>query len=188
MTHRRLLLAALAVACACAAAQARQGAPAQACKLTPGQSPALRGFRLGMSPEQFKARFPGVPLTEHPMGLTTVYLARGGLQGAEVATFEGVNDINLGFLDGRLVSLSVQYNNLVQWRSGREFASRVSELLKLPDAWREGQGTDNSVMACAGFEIGVSPNHIRLTIPGFQEVLSRRREQHEEERRRAFRP
>jgi hypothetical protein len=186
--HRRLLLAALAVACACASARAQQQALAQACKLTLEQSPALRGFRLGMSLEQFKARYPGVPVTEQPSGLMTVGLARGGFQGADAAAFEGVNNIGLSFLDGRLVSLWVGYDNTVQWRGVEQFASRVSELLKLPDAWVSEPGADTYGMKCAGFQLRVSPNQIHLTIPGYQEVLRARSELREEERRRAFRP
>jgi hypothetical protein len=187
--HRRLLLAALAVACACAPAPARQEAPAQACKLTLEQSPALRGFRLGMSLEQLKARYPGVPVMEQQeKGHLTAGLARGGFQGADAGTFEGVNDIHLDFLDGRLASLTVHYNNLVKWRSVGEFASRVSELLKLPDAWRTEQDSGSRVMPCADFNIKVAPNRISLTVPGYQESLWRRLEQREEDRRRAFRP
>jgi hypothetical protein len=141
-----------------------------------------------MSVEQLKARYPGVPVTEQPSGLTTAGLARSGFQGADAATFEGVNDINLGLPDGRLVSLRVSYDNRVRWRGVEQFSSRASELLKLPDARVTEPGADAQGMKCAGFQIRASPNQIHLAIPGYQEVLRARHEQREEERRLAYRP
>jgi hypothetical protein len=186
--YRRLLLAALFVASAASAARAQQPqTPAPPCKLTLEQSPALRGFRLGMSIQQLRERLPGIAVTEDTSGLTVARFTPLDFKTQPVG-YEGVNDINFSFLDDRLVSLWVGYDNRVEWKSVGQFASRVSELLKLPDAWREDPGGVRSEMDCSGFKIAVLQNQISLTVSGLYEETSRRRQQRDEERRRKFKP
>jgi hypothetical protein len=187
LSHRRLLLAALLVACAAAAARAQQP-PAQTCKLTVGQSPQLRGFRLGMTLEQAKAHAPRISVQEPNLGYVRAHFAPDNYRDADPNTFEGVRDVFLGFLDERLVSLSVRYDDRVLWRGVGEFASRVSESLKLPDVWRKDDQNGHYAMTCDGFVIAVRLNHITLDAEGVQPVLQERRERLEEERRRKFRP
>jgi hypothetical protein len=187
LIYRRLLFAAFYIACAASAAHAQQPQPPAPCKLTLEQSPALRGFRLGMSVQQLRERLPGIAVTEDASGLTIARFTPFDFKSQPVG-YEGINDINFSFLDDRLVALWVGYDNRVEWQSVGQFASRVSELLKLPDAWREESGGARRTMDCAGFQIAVSPNQISLMVSGLNEETSRRRQQRDEERRRKFKP
>ena len=189
MRHKRLALLLVTLVALCPdAAPARQSPVQRTCSLTVEQSPALRGFRLGMTLDQFKARVPGVSARDQAFGFKSIYLSSERLKELDAAGYEGVWHISAGFLDERLVTLEVEYNPEVQWKSAGQFASRVSEMLKLPDAWGR-EVTDNGMeMPCAGFSVVAMPNRIRLAIPGTAATVRERRERREEERRQTFRP
>ena len=188
MRYTRLLLAAIFALCL-AAAHAQQ-AQAQVCTLTVEQAPELRGFRLGMTTEEIRARFPGALVRQMGFGSSSAQLTQAAFGQGNADAYKGVNDINLLFLDDHLAYLAVGYDQTVPWKNAGQFAARVSEFLKLPDAWRDGAGNGNKVLTCAGFDVIVTPgiNTVTLTIPGYSEVLRQRREQHEEKLRQDFRP
>jgi hypothetical protein len=188
MRYARLLLAVLSALCLAAAAAHAQQAQAQACPLTIEQAPELRGFRLGMTTEQVMARVPGIQVQQGSFGASDARLPPSS--GADAAAYKGIDNIYFGFLDGRLVNLVVSYDQSVHWKSSDQFAAKVSEFLKLPEDWRGTANPNQKVLTCAGFDVTVTayPNAIRLAVPNYNEVLSRRREQHEEKLRQDFRP
>jgi hypothetical protein len=183
MRHNRLLPTILFALCFAAAAHAQQQPQAQVCTLTVEQAPELRGFRLGMSLDQVKTRIPNIQVRQLEFGLSDASASN-----LDAALYKGVVAIGFDFLDDRLVSLHVYYES-VPWKSADQFAARVSESLKLPDAWKTSQGWSKD-LKCAGFDVVAqsSPTVITLSVPGYNEILKQRRAQHEEQLRQSFRP
>jgi hypothetical protein len=184
MRYARVLLATLSALCFAAAAHAQQ---AQVCTLTAGQAPELRGFRLGMTTEQLKARVPGILVQQQEFGASRAVLSSVNFMNLDAAAYRGVSEIYFSFVDDRLVSFSVNYQG-VPWKGPDQFAEKVSESLKLPAAWHSQNGSE--VLTCDGFKVTASayPTAIMLSAPGYAEVIKRRREQYEEKLRQDFRP
>jgi hypothetical protein len=182
MRHNRLLPAILFALCFAAAAHAQQP-QSQACTLTVEQAPELRGFRLGMTLDQVRARIPNVQVRQLEFGLSDANASN-----LDAAAYKGVISIYFGFLDDHLVRLQVFYES-VPWKTADQFASRVSESLRLPDAWKTSQGWSKE-LKCVGFDVvaEASPTVITLVVPGYNEILKQRRAQHEEQLRQSFRP
>jgi hypothetical protein len=195
-----LLIALVIGATGPAFAQTPSAAKAE-CKLTLAQAPVIRGIRLGMSVDQALEAIPGAEADSN----LRANLSRGyyGFQSATVIPgsydkakerFEGINHIGLGFLDGRLVNFSVQYNG-PEWRSKEQFAARVAAALNLPgvESWSPLQ--DSLGLECAGFAISVaSYGPTRSTIllkdrsVDTSKLIHEREEVPKEKARRAFRP
>jgi hypothetical protein len=171
-----------------AAATHAQQAQAQVCTLTVEQAPELRGFRLGMTAEQLKARVPGIQVSQREFGVSNAVLSSVNFRNLDAVAYKGVNEISFAFLDDRLVRLTVFYQS-VPWKNADQLAAKVSESLKLPNALRWGQNQDK-VLTCAGFDIkaAVYENSITLDTPGYDEIVRRRREQRDEKLRQDFRP
>jgi hypothetical protein len=178
------ILPALLVGLFCAAYAVAQQPP-QTCKLKVENSPELRGFRLGMSLEQIRTRFPKARFYEGNFGQSRLELQSNVLQEADPEKFRGVETIFLDLLDGRVVSVSATYDGAVKWQSIAQFAAAVSEALKLPPAWEADQ---SGRMNCDGFQIFVNTNHIALVIPGTREIVKRRELAEDDKKRQGFRP
>ena len=185
MRYTRFLLAILSCLCLAAAARAQQS---QVCTLNVEQSPELRGFRLGMTADQVKARVPDIQIRQGEFGSSNASLSSVNFRNLDAGTYKGVNDIYFFFLDDRLMRLSVNYQS-VPWKNTGQFAAKVSETLKLPNVWRDDQGM-NKVLTCAGFDVtaNASMNTVTLNTPGYSEIVSGRREQRDEKLRQDFRP
>jgi hypothetical protein len=97
----------------------------------------LRGFRLGMSLAEVKARIPDL-ITTRPNRLgesrsftlvrTNKYLSRN-------ETLKGVSSISLEYLDGHVSYVAMLYDDSLKWESGDEFAGQVAASLGLPSEW-----------------------------------------------------
>jgi hypothetical protein len=118
-------------------------------------APELRGFRLGMTLEQVKARMPN--LTIRPadeFGATAINIYPEHEEKIDKASFEGIRTISLEFLDGRVVSLWVGYTPDFKWKTPDEFLSGMTRALALPDAWVvKSRGRQ---LACEDFQVTVS--------------------------------
>ena len=179
----------LIVAC-CVQASAQGGG----CSLNVGQSPQLRGLRLGMTVEQVRARYPRLP----PMRADEfgqVKATFGGLKDVDEAAFEGVNNISLNFVDDRLVGFAVGYEG-APWDNMDQLMARIREPLKLPGGWT-GEGYSPRRLSCDGFQIEVGASsysvqwlspYIRVWEPGAEDVVARRAAEKRERQRQAFKP
>jgi hypothetical protein len=99
-------------------------------------APELRGFRLGMTMEQFRARVPKLTVrSADEFGTTAINIYPEYETNIDKASFEGVRTISLDFLDGRVVSLWVGYAPDFKWKNFDEFLSGMTRSLSLPDAW-----------------------------------------------------
>lgn len=149
----------LALACAllfCTAMTAEAQETKCALKLTQlAAAPELRGFRLGMTLEQFKARLPNLairPADEFGATAINIYPEHNDI--ADKASFEGVRTISLEFLDGRVVMLWIGYAPDFKWKSPDEFLSGMTRSLSLPDAWQtKSRGRQ---LSCDDFQVTVS--------------------------------
>jgi hypothetical protein len=143
-------------------------------------APELRGFRLGMSFDQVKARVPQVQFGHaDEFGVTKtsinpLYDAR-----FDKAFFADVRTISFDFLDGKLATLWIGYERSFKWQTVDEFVTGISHSLNLPAAWsakRAGQQ-----LHCDGFTISVAPiagsPSIRLTEDAAEQTITERREE-----------
>lgn len=103
-----------------------------------------------MAQDEFFKRLTGVkvygaytsvqPTNEYGFACVSFHpLARLSRKGSNL---EGIETISAEFLDQRLTSIQLLYDNSVKWNSIDEFTTRVSEVLGLPDRWeRTGYST-----------------------------------------------
>lgn len=143
-------------------------------------SAELRGFRLGMTYDQVKARVPQVkfgPADEFGVAKTTInpyFDPRIDKTG-----FADVRSISLDFLDGRLVTLWIGFESTFKWQTLDEFVAQMSKSLNLPAAWSSKRG--GRQLSCDGFSAFASlvaggPG-IRLADENAQEIIATRREE-----------
>lgn len=183
----------------------------QKCELKVAQSPALRGFRLGMSLAQVSARFPRHEMPEvdscgrlnFSMDATFGRL-RGEARRPE--EFDGVQGIRLGFLDGRLTYVRVTYDGSTTWKGVGEYLAALSSSLGLPAFWyKAGDGpmvSQAHVIGCDGFKVVAGFDagpYVELHDTTAIQAMPRRKvedaarrereaEAERERRRRAFKP
>lgn len=156
------------------------------CALKLAELPAaseLRGFRVGMTAEQVKARLPKVKLrSADEFGFTAINIFPDYEPGIDKTAFEGVRTISLEVLDGRVFSVWVGYDKSFKWQTLEEFATGISAALKLPNTWRTKFRT--LLMDCADFTaaiipVGESPS-IKITDNAARELLNKRQAAKEE--------
>jgi hypothetical protein len=174
---RFLLIATIFLALATATAQQ------PACKLKLGElpdAPELRGFRLGMTPDQVKAREPQVQFGRtDAFGVLKTSINPSFDPRFDKASFAGVRTISLDLLDGKLIVLWVGYDDTFKWQTIDDFTNGISKSLNLPPAWTAKRG--GRELTCDGFSVLVamiagSPS-IRITDGPAQETIATRREE-----------
>lgn len=120
-----------------------------------GAPPELRGFRLGMTLAEFKARAPKLnirPADEFGSTAINIYPERD--DNIDRASFDGIRTISLEFLDGRVVSLWIGYTPEFKWKTLDEFLSGMTHSLSLPEAWAiKARGRQ---LSCDDFQVTVS--------------------------------
>jgi hypothetical protein len=153
------------------------------CSLKIDQQPdsaELRGFRLGMTYDQVKARVPQVQFGHaDQFGIAKTSINPYFDPRIDKAGFADVRTISLDFLDGRLVTLWIGFESTFKWQTLDEFIAGMSKSLNLPAAWSPKR--DGRQLSCAGFSVFASliaggPD-IRLTDEAAQETIATRREE-----------
>jgi hypothetical protein len=144
----------------------------------------LRGFRLGMTYEQVKTRVPQIQLgPADQFGVAKTTLNPYFDPRIDRVAFADVRTISLDFLDGKLVSLWIGFENTFKWQTLDEFVAGMSKSLNLPGGWPLKRG--GRQVSCDGFSVLASmiaggPS-IRLVDEPAQETIAARREQAAEE-------
>ena len=139
----------------------------------------LRGFRLGMTYEQVKARVPPIQFGRaDQFGVAKTSINPSFGPQFDKASFADVHTISLDFLDGKLVTLWIGYESTFKWQKLDEFVAGMSKGLNLPAVWSSKRG--GLQLTCDGFSvlasvIAGSPG-IRFTDEGAQETVANRRE------------
>ncbi len=175
---RLLFLLALTLCCVVSAESQKQ-----ACVLKLSQlptSPELYGFRLGMSPEEAKAKVPLIRFG-HPdaFGVIKTSISPSFNPKFDQAAFAGVRTISFDFLDGRLVTLWIGYDDRFKWQTVDDFIAGISTSLNLSAPWKAMRS--GKEVRCDDFSIFVSmiaqSPSIRITDNAAREILATRREQ-----------
>jgi hypothetical protein len=183
--HRRLRfigLIAVLFACGNALAQSTQ------CTVKLSELPhtgELKGFWLGMTTEQVKARVPQIvfgPTDKLGVAKTSInpaYDPRG-----DQSSFQDVRTVSLDFLDGRLVSLWIGYDRSFKWTTVEDFVAGISRSLALPNSWSPWK-LRGQQMRCTDFQLIVSmiagSPSFRILDQGAEETLTTRRQAQEDE-------
>jgi len=194
-----LLLVALIIAAVSSAFAQTPNTSTGECKLTLAQAPAIRGIRLGMSADQVLAQIPGseadsallARLARDYFGSRSAVVTPGRYVTSK-EKFGGINVINLHFLDGRLVSFSIQYDG-PEWRSNEQFVARLAEVLNLPGVGSWKASSNGLAIACDGFEIaGQGPTPPSIAMKDMKvdanKIVRDREEVPKEKARRVFKP
>ncbi|HEX8847230.1 MAG TPA: hypothetical protein VF791_21480 [Pyrinomonadaceae bacterium] len=136
------------------------------------QAPEFNGFHLGMSALDVKDLLFDSSLFDSKMSAvnkTGTQAVR--LSGAELKDeyAEGIDEVNLTFVDKRLAIIKATYNGAVTWRNAEDFFKQVSEKLGLPQSsasaqTRGSRGNEKYRFDCTDFAVtlaysfGVSPS------------------------------
>jgi hypothetical protein len=142
-------------------------------------APELFGFRLGMTTDEVKARVPQVKFgraDEFEVLKTSINPHYDS--SIDQASYAGVRTISLDFLDGRLTSLWLGYDDTFKWQTADEFVAGISQSLHLPNAWTPWR-TRGQRLHCADFEmtlmiLGIGPS-FRILDDAAQQTLTTRR-------------
>jgi hypothetical protein len=175
---KRLLPLIFAALCLCATATAQ---PAS-CPLKLDQlkeAPELFGFHLGMTFDQVQARSPLIkfgPADNIGVVRTTInphYEPR-----FDKTVFADTRTISFDFLDGKLVTLWIGYEETYKWPKLDEFVVNISKSLDVPGEWPTRR--NGRQLTCDGFSLFASiiaqgPS-IRVTDEPAQETIAERRE------------
>lgn len=133
------------------------------------QAPGFKGFELGMTLADVKGMLADTSMFEAKISSNKIGAQAVRLSGAELKEefAEGVDDVNLTFVDKRLAVIRVAYHSGV-WFGAKDFFKQNSEKLGIPepatsDTSRD-RGGERYKVDCMGFSatlaysFGVSPN------------------------------
>lgn len=171
-----LILVAL---CWCASAKAQ---PAT-CSLKPDQlkdAPELFGFRLGMTLDQVKARSSLIQFgPADKFGVIKTSINPHYEPRSDKTVFADVRTISFDFLDGKLVTLWIGFEETFKWPRLDEFVANLSKELDVPGGWPVKR--NGPQLTCDGFSLFASiiargPS-IRVMDEVAQDVIAERREE-----------
>jgi hypothetical protein len=144
-----------------------EGAHGQAaCTLTIAQAPVVGGLRLGMTPEEVLALFPGssadnevrsqISRPASALGVASFTL-NPGKYGSKAA-YVGISHITVSLLDNRVSNFNIGYNG-PEWKHVDQFVAKFIKGTNLPpaEAWEAYVGMDTQLktLKCNGFEISI---------------------------------
>lgn len=168
------------------------------CELTLAQSPIIRGLKLGMTPDEVLALFPG--RSENPTIRSALADAPKAFGVARFTVtparsekpFEGVNLFDFEFVDNNLTAFYVAYSG-PEWNNIREFISVLSSYLKLPgiEYWEPPDAETFKTLKCAGFEVRAqigSANYLKVSNPLGSKTVVDRQNEAKEKARQTFKP
>ncbi len=116
----------------------------------------LKGFRLGMTMEQVKARVPQVVFGRtDSFGRSKTSINPYFAPRIDKSAFADVRTVSLDFLDGRLTSLWIGFDGTFKWLTLDQFVKGMSQSLSLPSAWTTWK-TRGQQLRCADFQMTVS--------------------------------
>jgi hypothetical protein len=156
---------------------------AQQCTVKSDQlsdAPELRGFRLGMTFDQVKAREPLVQFgPPDEIGLTKTSINPLYDPRFDKEAFADIRTISFDFLDGKLTTLWIGYESSFKWQSVTEFIRGISKSLNVGGSWSPRRGGQQ--LRCDGFTIFASliagSPSIRLSEDEADETIATRREE-----------
>lgn len=148
------------------------------------ESPALFGFRAGMTTDQVKVRVPQIVFGRtNEFGVAQTSISPDFDARFDKATFAGIRTVSLDFLDSRLTSIWLGHDRTYKWQTVPDYVKGISETLRLPNAWTQWK-TRGQRIVCSDFEItltmlGEGPS-FRIVDLSAENVVAARRQAKEE--------
>lgn len=144
------------------------------------EAPELRGFRLGMTFDQVKARVPQVQFGgADEIGVTKTSINPLYDPRFDKVAFADIRTVSFDFLDGKLTTFWIGYESTFKWQSIEEFYRGISKSLNVPQTWAAKRGGQQ--LRCDGFTILVSliagSPSVRLSDDAADEIIATRREE-----------
>jgi hypothetical protein len=140
----------------CATAAVAQGGKCTLKLAELAQPAELRGFHIGMTMEEVRARLPKAQFPRaDEFGFASLNIFPDYEAGIDKKSFEGVRTISLDFLDNRVTGLWIGYDKTFKWQTIDEFVQGITAALKLPDSWRT--KFRSQMLDCADFTVAVIP-------------------------------
>jgi hypothetical protein len=140
----------------CATAATAQGGKCTLKLAELAQPAELRGFRVGMTTEEVRARLPKAQLPRaNEFGFASLNIFPDYEAGIDKKAFEGVRTVSLDFLDNRVTAVWIGYDKTFKWQTIDEFVQGITAALKLPNSWRT--KFRNRLLDCADFTVSVIP-------------------------------
>lgn len=113
----------------------------------------LFGFRLGMTKEEVKKLVPQTVFRKNDdLGVTKTTINPHFDSTIDITKFNGVRSVSLDFLDDRLISLWIGFEETYEVQALDEFAKVISQSLRIPLAWKSWR-YGGKQMRCADFQI-----------------------------------
>jgi hypothetical protein len=140
------------------------------CTTTVAEVSDLRGFKVGMSLDEVSKRFPGIqphPSYDHPEISSRIEInprsgsgySTKGTYNADVAQhpeLEGVQKVELQFIENSIASVRVTYNDTHDMNFGDTFFPKLTSSLNLKGEWSPASSEQyerEKVMQCQGFDV-----------------------------------
>lgn len=143
-------------------------------------APELFGFRLSMTLDEVKARSSLIKFgPADKFGIVKTSISPHYEPKFDKTVFADVRTISFDFLDGKLVTLWIGFEETSKWARLDEFVATLSKSLNVPSEWPE-KLRNGRQLACDGFSLFASiiargPS-IRITDDVAQSVIAERRE------------
>jgi hypothetical protein len=134
------------------------------------EAPEFREFRLGMTMLEVRGNLEDTTLFDinTPSGGTGSHAVRISAAELKEKLAEGIDEINLAFVDGKLAVIKVNYNGAMTWTNAQDFLVKVSETLGIPkppaSESSRSRGNEKYKVECKTFAVtlaysfGNSPN------------------------------
>lgn len=142
--------------------------------------PELYGFHLGMTPEEATTKVSLIRFGRpDQFGVMKTSINPSFDPRFDQAAFGGVRTISLDFLDGRLVTLWIGYDEKFKWQTIDQFVTGISKSLDLSAQWMSKRA--GKEVNCDGFSIFVSliagSPSLRITDEVARQTIATRREE-----------
>jgi hypothetical protein len=147
-------------------------------------APELLGFNLGMTKEQVKALVPQTNFGRNDdFGVSKTTINPFFDPTIDKTRFPSVRSVSLDFLDERLVSIWIGFDETYKIQAVNEFAKAISESLHVPNTWAAGRGRGQQ-LRCDGFQLIVTtvaggPSLRLLDVQADDTIAARRQEKEE---------
>jgi hypothetical protein len=143
-------------------------------------TPELFGLRLGMTYDEVKAQLPLVQFgPADQIGVLKTSFNPHFDPRVDPKSYEAVRTISLDFLDGKLVTIWVGFEESFKWAKLDDFIARFSAVLNVSPDWSPNRSARELV--CDGFSVSASiiaggPS-IRIRDEQAQNLIAQRREE-----------
>lgn len=144
----------------------------------------LLGFRLGMTKDEVKKLVPQTVFRRNDdFGVSKTTINPHFDSTVDSTKFVGVRSVSLDFLDDRLISLWIGFDETYKVHELGEFAKVISQSLRIPETWSQWR-SGGKQMRCADFQIMLQtvargPSFRILDVLADDTIAARRQEKEE---------